>query len=104
MLIKTGPSDGGYFIIDQRAAGIPVFGGNSPLFEADTYTCTHCNAVVILNLARTRERYRCSGCSHHICDNCAAKRVAGGPCVTMAQLADEIRNQRASGSSPIILP
>jgi len=66
----------------------PVSGAPT-VFEADTYTCSHCNAVVVLNPARTRERYKCRGCNHHICDSCAAERVAGAACKTMAQKFDE---------------
>lgn len=90
MLIKNDnqPEGLGYLLIDQTAAGIPVFGGN-PKFEADTYTCTHCNYVVVMHPERTRERYKCRGCSHHICDNCAAKRFAGEACKTQQQKFEE---------------
>ena len=86
MLLRTNglPTGLGYLELDHRA------GGNAPHglpthFEADTYTCTHCSAVVILNPNRIRERYKCRGCNHHICDNCAAARQAGGECLTMMQ-------------------
>jgi hypothetical protein len=104
-LIKTDdqPDGLGYFLVDQRASGIPVFGGQA-LFEADTYTCSHCNAVVVMNPARTRERYKCKGCNHHICDSCAALRVAGSPCRTMKQIVDEHMERVTKQSSPIILP
>lgn len=92
MLIKNDsqPTGLGYLLIDQRAPGIPVFGGSN-LFEADTYTCSHCNTVVVMNPLRKRERYKCSGCSHHICDPCSAQRISGSPCKTMNQIADEVR-------------
>lgn len=94
MLIKDGnqPSGLGYFVVDQRASGIPVFGGNA-LFEADTYTCSHCNTVVILNPHRKRERYKCGGCNHNVCDPCAAELAQGKLCRTMAQVVDEIKEQ-----------
>ena len=82
MLIKTYPSGLGYLMKDERA-------GDGVLFEADTYTCTHCSAVVVMNPARTRERYKCRGCDHHICDGCAAKKQAGEPCVTVRQKFDQ---------------
>lgn len=111
MLIKTddNPTGLGYFLIDQTASGIPVCAGR-PLFEADTYTCTHCNAVVVLNPERKRERYRCRGCSHLICDPCAAKRLAGESCKTMQQKIAEqfeaVERQATAdaGLPPIILP
>jgi hypothetical protein len=78
----------GYIELDHRASptaptGLPKY------FEADTYTCTHCHAVVVMNPDRKRERYKCRGCNHHICDGCAAERIAGGSCKTMAQKIDE---------------
>jgi hypothetical protein len=82
------PTGLGYLEVDHRAENNAPY--NLPRhFEADTYTCTHCSAVVVLNPARIRERYKCRGCNHHICDNCAAERIAGTPCKTMAQKYEE---------------
>ncbi len=99
LLITDGlPRGAGELTLDHRASG-------GRLFEAGTYTCTHCNAVVVLNPQRTRERYKCRGCNHHICDNCAAERAAGAPCKTMAQKIDELASaaERVS-SGGIVLP
>lgn len=108
MLILTdgNPRGLGYLEVDQKAVPAALPPGVQRYFEADTYTCSHCETVVILNPQRMRERYKCKGCSHHICDDCAAKRVAGGPCRTMLQVADEIREADAKGlpESSIILP
>jgi hypothetical protein len=107
MYLKTNglPSGLGYLELDHRASpeapnGLPRY------FEADTYTCTHCSAVVILNPNRLRERYKCRGCNHHICDNCEAERIAGGPCRTMAQKIDEYMEavQTNGQVSSILLP
>ena len=99
MPINLNLRPGGYLEVDNRPAG-------GQHFEADTYTCSHCQTVVILNPSRTRERYKCSGCSHHVCDNCAAKRVAGEPCKTYAQYVDERLEQavRQPDSGTLILP
>lgn len=104
LLITDGlPRGLGYVEIDNRASGMPP-GRNH--FEADTYTCTHCSRVVVLNLQRKRERYKCNGCNHHICDGCAADMVAGGKCETMQQKFEQYLEQvvRQLPSSPIILP
>lgn len=87
MLIKTNglPTNLGYLELDHRASPEAPF-GLPRHFEADTYTCTHCNAVVIMNPARVRERYKCRGCNHHICDPCAALKTG---CKTMRQRIDE---------------
>lgn len=90
----------GYFMMDHRqtapvadelvhAAGLPIGAGRG-LFEAPTYTCSHCNRVVVMNPNRTRERAYCKGCDHYICDECGARRAATGVCKTMAQVMDEL--------------
>jgi hypothetical protein len=92
MLIRTdeqGPSGLGYLLIDNRNAPDVPFTMANRLMEADTYTCTHCQRVVVMNPERKRERYKCRGCNHHICDPCAAVRAAGAPCKTFAQVVDE---------------
>lgn len=116
MLIKsdtTGPSGLGFLEIrhpmDLDPKDLPPIVGNAHVFEADTYTCTHCNAVVVMNPDRSRPRYKCRGCNHHICDSCAALRTAGAPCKTMQQQADEYfeqveRQGQAGEATSIILP
>lgn len=108
MIILTDavPRGLGYVEVDQRPVEAPLPIGTPRHFEADTYTCSHCQVVVILNPQRIRERYKCNGCNHHICDTCAAKRYAGGPCRTFKQVADEVleASARQLNSSLIILP
>ena len=53
----------GYLIIDERAAGV-----KGPPKEAATVTCAHCQAIVIINPLRTRQRNWCWNCDHYICD------------------------------------
>ena len=89
LLITDGQPRGlGYLEIDHRASDAPPPGVQRH-FEADTYTCSHCQRVVVMNPMRKRERYKCNGCSHHICDDCAALRATGAPCKTWAQVVDE---------------
>jgi len=73
----------GYLFVDHRASpGLtpeqarmngydPRLTAEGQLYEADTMTCAHCKAVVVKNLARTRERAHCRPCNHYICDACA---------------------------------
>lgn len=107
MLIKTddNPSDLGYYMIDQRASGLPTCFGR-PLFESATYTCKHCERVVVMEIMRTRPRYKCNGCRHLICDLCAAEKYAiGGVCRTYAQKLDEvIAKEERQSSAGMILP
>ncbi len=73
----------GYLIIDHRnspgipddlapqiaaAGGVPVPGGL--MAEVDTYTCRHCNAVVLIRPERTRPREVCRKCMAVVCDKC----------------------------------
>jgi len=105
ILNDSQPRGLGYYEIDQRFVDAPVSLGFRH-FEADTYTCSHCNSVVILNPARVRERYKCNGCNHHLCDNCASLRYAGAPCKTMLQVLEEIQDAavRQAEHSTLILP
>lgn len=99
MLVITDglPRGLGELSIDGRASG-------ARLFEAATYTCTHCSAVVVMNPERKRERYKCRGCNHHICDNCAAEREAGAACKTVQQKFDEYLQQLEKPVPPAIWP
>ena len=95
MIITDGlPRGLGYYEIDNRGADIPP-GMGQRHFEADTYTCTHCTAVVVLNPDRKRARYKCKGCNHHICDACAVHVQSGGQCVTFQQYVDDSLDRMA---------
>lgn len=71
----------GYLIINHQASpgltmsqallmGLdPLQVGEGKLMESGTLTCAHCNAIVILNSLRTRERGHCRKCNAYICDN-----------------------------------
>ena len=104
----------GYLMIDHRAArtsipeevliknGLPA-GAGKGLYETPTYTCSHCQYVVVMNPLRTRDREYCRGCDSYICDGCGLLKKQGNPCKTYAQIGDEILNAAASGV-PLILP
>ena len=77
----------GYLIIDHRAS--PGMPGLPPLLEAPTYTCRHCQRIVVMNPDRKRERAFCRGCNHRICDPCAAIKAQTLTCRTFDQVADE---------------
>lgn len=90
--MKSKRSHEGYLMIDHRAcAGMP---GQMPrLFEAPTITCRHCQVVVILNPARTRERAYCTGCDHYLCDNCGAVRAITGECNNIEKQIEQLQEQ-----------
>jgi hypothetical protein len=90
----------GYFMMDHRESpGIPdevvvqaelPVGSGKGLFEAPTYTCKHCHAVVVMNPKRNRERAFCRGCNHLLCDGCGIERAFTGECRTMDQKIDDM--------------
>ena len=86
---SNGPRGLGYLEVDHRATPAPLPPGTPRHFEADTYTCSHCQVVVVMNPQRTRERYKCKGCNHHVCDNCAAACASGAVCKTFAQVVED---------------
>lgn len=69
---------------------LPVSFGRG-LFECPTVTCSHCEAMVVLNPLRNRERAYCAKCDSYICDHCAARRQAGAECKPFKQLVDEVQ-------------
>ena len=110
----------GYLLIDNRytpgveddlirSAPGPELppGAGKGLFEAATLTCSHCQAMVILEPRRTRPRAYCTGCDHYICDRCGLVRsLNGGQCKTFKQLVEEVQESAAlqAQRGSIILP
>lgn len=106
----------GYLFIDHSqtqglsdemvaAVGLPA-GAGKGVFEAPTYTCSHCNGVVIMNPDRKRDRAYCTGCDHLICDNCGVIRAQTRKCKTFKQLVDEVlaSTETRQVDSSIVLP
>lgn len=74
---------GGYLVVDHSnspgipadlaekwaARGIPTAGEGKTL-ELDTWSCSHCNRVILKNPARKRPREVCRKCMHVVCDSC----------------------------------
>lgn len=96
--MKTLRSLEGELLIDHRnspgvpqdlliASGLPPEAGRG-VYESATYTCGHCQAIVVMNANRTRERHVCRGCMHVICDGCATEKARTLQCVTFQQKID----------------
>jgi len=81
----------GYVKIDHRnspglspaerlAAGLPVAMpiGAGEMLEAPTFTCSHCQKIVVINPNRQSERAYCSKCDHYVCNGCGAVMKAPG--------------------------
>lgn len=79
-----------------RLAGrgtIPV--GSGKKFQAPVANCSHCEAIVVMNPLRTRDRAYCGKCDRYICDLCEAERVRTGVCRPMKQVIDEFVDRAA---------
>ena len=92
----------GYVLIDHRESpGLTpeelAQAGSNPLmpvgrgrkFEAPTFTCHHCDRIVILNPLRNRDRGYCQKCHHQLCDNCETKKAVDGKCNSRERRIDE---------------
>ena len=107
--MKTIRSLEGELLIDHRNspgvpdqvladAGLPIGAGRG-LFEAATYTCGHCQFVVVMNPQRTRERHYCRRCEHVICDACALQMAKTLECRPFAQVVEEALTAAAAAHS-----
>lgn len=88
---------GGYLIIDSsNSPGIPpklaaewsargiAVAGPGQTVEMDSWTCNHCNAVVLKNPARQRPREVCRQCMRVVCDRCV------GVCQPFDMIAERV--------------
>jgi phage terminase large subunit GpA-like protein len=103
----------GYMFIDNRNSpgiddetmikfGYPV-GAGKGVYESATYTCSHCNAIVIIEPKRTRERGFCLGCGQRICDACNLIRAQTMECRTMKQIIEELQELDVKQDNSTIL-
>lgn len=69
-----------------------VSGAGHGLFESATFTCNHCEAVVVKNPDRSRERAWCKKCDHYICDGCGMTMHKTGLCYPFKAMVADILN------------
>jgi hypothetical protein len=104
----------GYVLIDNRnSPGVPdevvVSQGLKPgagrgLFESASITCSHCEAIVVLNPDRSRSRGYCPKCDHYVCDACEAIRaLSGGECYPYKARVEDAREALLKGEAPGIV-
>lgn len=104
-------SNEGYLLIDHRfspgvpdevmvKSGLPIGSGRKDkVFEAATYTCADCQAIVVIEPKRTRARGYCPKCNHQLCDRCENVRVlSGGECKNFQNMVDRYLNALAAGA------
>ena len=63
--------------------------GPDRVWESATVTCSHCNAVVILNPDRSRPRGYCRKCDSYTCD----KPSCAKECLPFEKTIDTLREQ-----------
>jgi len=84
-----------------RASGLDVVGVGRGTFESATYTCSHCNALVVMNPDRSRPREVCRKCMHVVCDSCI------DTCLPFEAIAEEVvagRPLRFDERTKLLLP
>lgn len=93
--MKTQRAKESYLIVDHSAGpGLP---GLPKVLEAGTYTCTHCQRIVIVRVDRTRERAFCRQCDHYICDECGMVATQSLIHRPFAQFVDEVQELAERG-------
>ena len=91
----------GYLQIDHRfSPGVPAEEQRRMLgletaelgphghFERATLTCAHCQAMVIVNPLRNRDRGWCHSCDRYLCDRCAGIYGVDRQCRSFASLIE----------------
>lgn len=87
-MIYSKKSHEGYLLIDHSASPGTAGVGEGSRFEAATYTCFHCQKIVVIHPRRTRDRGYCGKCDHYVCDGCEDIRVKTGECVPFIKLVE----------------
>jgi hypothetical protein len=85
-------------------SGLPPGMGREK-FESATFTCSHCERVVIMNPDRSRARGYCPRCDHYVCDACENIRAAsGGECYPYKAKMYDLMNEAAKAEAATGLP
>lgn len=76
----------------QGASPVDLRGGR--VHEAPTFTCSHCQTIVILNPLRTRDRQWCHTCDRYLCDACGLTyKLSGGTCRSFLDVINRLQDQ-----------
>jgi hypothetical protein len=77
---------------------IPVGAGQT--LKAATYNCPYCEALIVRNPERERERAYCRKLDRYICDGCDLKRKLGVELKPMKQVIDEFIDAATKNQTP----
>ena len=83
----------GYLLIDHTFSPGDKQVKEGAKFESATITCSHCNAVVVLNPDRSRPKNYCANCHHYICDGCAVRMAISGECRNFQKFLDQLEKK-----------
>lgn len=86
-------------ITPEQARGVGPAVGKGQKLETPTYTCVHCQRVVVMNPLRTRARVFCQKCDDYVCDECEAVRVLNPDILhrSFTQVMEDAQNAGALG-------
>ncbi len=91
----------GELTIDHRASPGTRAVPEGKLLEVPTYTCGHCQVIVVMNAARQRAREVCLNCMAVVCDPCHGADI----CTPFIQIAEQSADAAYhAGSSGLLLP
>jgi hypothetical protein len=62
-------------------------------FEAPVVLCAHCQAGMMMNPLRTRQREWCAKCDRYICDRCALVLKVSGDCQSFERVLARIHDK-----------
>lgn len=82
--------------------GLPAGSGRG-LYKSATYTCQHCDFIVVIEPKRTRERAWCKKCDHRLCDACGVELAFTGECRCASKRIAEYLAAVQRGEHPLIL-
>lgn len=92
-------------VTPEQARGHGPAVGAGQLLETPTYTCVHCQRIVIMNPLRTRPRVYCQKCDDYTCDECEALRVLHPHAAhhSFAEVMDLVQSGQPMAEVPLIL-
>lgn len=78
---------GGYLLLSGGDAR-----GDGPDIERDTFSCAHCNAVVVVEPLTIPEGF-CLACQKHVCDPCKAILARTQKCVPFERRLEAVERR-----------
>ena len=100
LLIDHSASPG---LTPEQAAGFSVAVAGGEVYESAINTCAHCQAMVVINPQRTRDRGYCAKCDKYLCDECGYRLHVTLTCDSVARRLDRAYEEAERGASPLLI-